>query len=82
MNYYEEPYARDARLTVSSVLLLAIFISAVAFIAVAAIWQPWDGESEPAVTAPIQGPFPEEPVVEEAAPGVSAEDGAEVAAQP
>jgi hypothetical protein len=53
MQYYEQqPFDRDARLTVSSVLLLFIFISAVGIVAAAAIWQPWDGGSDSLTSAP------------------------------
>lgn len=39
-----QPYADEPRLTVSSVLLLAVFVGAVAVVIAAFVWQPWDGD--------------------------------------
>ena len=39
---------REARITISSILLLVIFVSAAALIVVAAIWRPWSGNSSSA----------------------------------
>jgi hypothetical protein len=47
---YGEPH-REARLTISSILLLVIFISAAALIIVAAIWRPWFGDDSAAFQA-------------------------------
>jgi hypothetical protein len=42
---------REPRITISSILLLVIFVSAAALIIVAAIWRPWFGDDSPAVQA-------------------------------
>lgn len=39
---------REPRITISSILLLVIFVSAAALIIVAAIWRPWSGGNSPA----------------------------------
>ena len=55
INSYREP-----RLTVYSVLLLVVFVGAVAFVLAAAVWQPWNsGASTTEVV--IQEPAAEEP---------------------
>jgi hypothetical protein len=38
-------YKREARITISSILLLMIFVSAAALIIAAAIWRPWSSDS-------------------------------------
>jgi ABC-type Fe3+ transport system permease subunit len=42
---YGGSYKGEARITIASILLLAIFVSAAALIIVAAIWRPWSGDS-------------------------------------
>ncbi|MEX1193445.1 MAG: hypothetical protein WD904_11310 [Dehalococcoidia bacterium] len=71
MHYYEQPGSDEARITVSSLLLLTIFVSAVAFIVAAAIWQPWDDDAGPEVV-PTAGTF-DVPVPEEEIPGDAVE---------
>jgi len=39
---YRHVYAREPRITLTSVLLLAIFVAAAAFIVLAIVWQPWN----------------------------------------
>ncbi len=39
---YRHAYAREPRITLTSVLLLAIFVAAAAFIVSAIVWQPWN----------------------------------------
>ncbi len=39
---YRHLYPSEPRITLTSVLLLAIFVSAAAFIVSAIIWQPWN----------------------------------------
>jgi hypothetical protein len=68
--YYEEPQARVARITFSSILLLIIFISAFALILAAVIWRPWFEEDESPV---VQAPSADEQVPAEAE---AAPDGA------
>ncbi len=48
---YRHTYAREPRITLPSLLLLAVFISAAAFIVSAIAWQPWN-EGDAAVTLP------------------------------
>ncbi|HEY5626205.1 MAG TPA: hypothetical protein VIT93_06925 [Dehalococcoidia bacterium] len=48
---YRHTYAREPRITLPSILLLAIFISAAAFIVSAIVWQPWTTDDD-AVTVP------------------------------
>jgi hypothetical protein len=76
MNYYEQSSDRDPRLTISSVLLLAIFISAFAFIVAAAVWQPWNDDGGAARGVPA-GPGLEEPAADPLAEG-----GDEIVVQP
>jgi hypothetical protein len=42
------PSHREPRITISSILLLVIFVSAAALIIVAAIWRPWFGDDSSA----------------------------------
>jgi hypothetical protein len=42
---------REPRITISSILLLVIFVSAAALIIVAAIWRPWSSDSSSAAQA-------------------------------
>jgi hypothetical protein len=44
-------YNGEARISISSILLLVIFVSAAALIVVAAIWRPWFGDDSPAAQA-------------------------------
>ncbi len=41
---YRRPYASQPRITLASVLLLAVFVSAAAFIVSAIVWQPWNAD--------------------------------------
>lgn len=41
---YRRPYAREPRITLTSVLLLAVFVSAAVFIVSAIVWQPWNAD--------------------------------------
>lgn len=43
--YYDRSHS-ESRLGISSVILLAIFMSAFALIVVAALWRPWAGEAD------------------------------------
>ncbi len=61
---YRHLYAREPRITVPSLLLLAIFVLAAAFIVSAIVWQPWSG-GETTALAPVS----EDTVADEAAPG-------------
>ena len=49
INSYREP-----RLTVYSVLLLVVFVGAVAFVLAAAVWQPWDSGGSPGEQVIVQ----------------------------
>ncbi len=51
---YRHLYARESRLTLTSVLLLAIFVSAAAFIVSAIVWQPWNVD-DVTIIAPSTG---------------------------
>jgi hypothetical protein len=69
--YYDD--SRDPRLGLSSVVLLAIFVSAFVLIVAAAVWRPWAEDDE----VPAPG-IPEVNVEEPAAvPAADAEVGAE-----
>ena len=48
---YRHAYAREPRITLASVLLLAVFIAATAFIVSAIVWQPWNTD-DTSVIAP------------------------------
>ncbi|HEY5640689.1 MAG TPA: hypothetical protein VIW01_11635 [Dehalococcoidia bacterium] len=61
---YRHLYAREPRITVPSLLLLAVFVLAAAFIVSAIVWQPWTA-GNPSVAAPVS----EDTVTDEAAPG-------------
>lgn len=56
--HYDEPYTNQARLTLSSVVLLVIFVGAFALILAAAIWRPWvdDDDGASAANAPADVP--------------------------
>jgi len=56
--HYNEPYTDQARLTLSSVVLLVIFVGAFALILAAAIWRPWfdDDDGSAVVNAPADVP--------------------------
>ena len=60
---YRHLYPSESRITLTSVLLLAIFISAAAFIVSAIVWQPWNAD-EVSIIAPLT----ENPVIVEPAP--------------
>ena len=51
---YRRPYASEPRITLTSVFLLAVFISAAAFIVSAIVWQPWNVD-EVTIIAPSTG---------------------------
>ena len=51
---YRRPYPNEPRITLTSVLLLAIFVSAAAFIVSAIVWQPWNVD-EVTIIAPSAG---------------------------
>jgi hypothetical protein len=57
---YRHPYAREPRITLASVLLLAVFVSAAVFIVSAIVWQPWN-----AGDATVIAPSNEDAVIEE-----------------
>ncbi len=69
---YRHLYPSESRLTLTSVLLLAIFVSAAAFIVSAIVWQPWNAD-EVSIIAPLT----ENPVIVEPAP-----DNLDVLVQP
>jgi hypothetical protein len=48
---YDGSYKGEARISISSILLLVIFVSAAALIIVAAIWRPWFGDTSPGAQA-------------------------------
>jgi hypothetical protein len=49
---YRHLQPSESRITLTSVLLLAIFISAAAFIVSAIVWQPWNAD-EVSIIAPL-----------------------------
>ncbi len=59
---YRHLYAREPRITLASVLLLAIFVSAAAFIVSAIVWQPWNADDTTVITPLIEDAVIEEPV--------------------
>jgi hypothetical protein len=69
---YRHLYPSESRITLTSVLLLAIFISAAAFIVSAIVWQPWNAD-EVSIIAPLT----ENSVIVEPAP-----DNLDVLVQP
>ncbi len=69
---YRHLYASESRITLTSVLLLAIFISAAAFIVSAIVWQPWNADD-----VSIIAPLTENSVIVEPAP-----DNLDVLVQP
>lgn len=48
--HYDEPYSDQARITLSSVVLLVIFVSAAALIIAAVVWRPWFDDEDAATT--------------------------------
>jgi len=56
--HYDDSYSDNSRITISSILLLVIFVSAAALILAAVIWRPWFGDSDKASN--IQAPAAEE----------------------
>ena len=69
---YRHLYRSEPRITLTSALLLAIFISAAAFIVSAIVWQPWNADD---VT--IIAPLTDHAVIVEPAP-----DNLDVLVQP
>ncbi len=61
---YRHLYARQPRITLPSILLLAVFVAAAAFIVSAIVWQPWDTGDATAVA-----PATENAVIVEPAAG-------------
>ncbi len=57
---YRHPYASEPRITLTSVFLLAVFISAAAFMVSAIVWQPWNADDAAIIT-----PASENAVIEE-----------------
>ena len=57
---YRHPYASEPRITLTSVFLLAVFISAAAFMVSAIVWQPWNADDATIIT-----PSSENAVIEE-----------------
>jgi hypothetical protein len=51
---YRHLYSNEPRITLTSVLLLAVFVSAVAFIIWAIVWQPWNAD-DTIIIAPSNG---------------------------
>lgn len=49
---YRHLYPSEPRITLTSVVLLAIFISAAAFIVSAIVWQPWNA-NDVTIIAPL-----------------------------
>jgi hypothetical protein len=73
--YYDDSYSGGARIGLSSVLLLIIFVSAAALIIAAIVWRPWfNDNAEDATPLSVPG------VVVQPADGVPADVPAE--AQP
>ncbi len=73
---YRRPYASQPRITLTSVLLLAIFVSAAAFIVSAIVWQPWNADD-----ATVIAPVSENTVIVEPAPD-DLDGGLDVLVQP
>jgi hypothetical protein len=48
---YGGSYGGEGRITLSSIILLVIFISAAALIVAAVIWRPWSGDEAPLAEA-------------------------------
>ena len=69
---YRHLQPSESRITLTSVLLLAVFISAAAFIVSAIVWQPWNTD-EVSIIAPLT----ENSVIVEPAP-----DNLDVLVQP
>ncbi len=61
---YRHLYPSESRITLTSILLLAIFVSASAFIVSAIVWQPWNADEQVSIIAPLT----ENPVIVEPAP--------------
>ncbi|MCH7809091.1 MAG: hypothetical protein IH863_00750 [Chloroflexi bacterium] len=69
---YRHLYPREPRITLTSILLLAVFVSAAAFIVSAIVWQPWNADD-----LTIFAPSTENTVIVEPAP-----DNLDVLVQP
>jgi hypothetical protein len=69
--YYDGSHS-ESRLGISSVVLLAIFVSAFALIVVAAFWRPWADDDSEAVT-PLPEVIVEDPAAVEGAVPAAAE---------
>ncbi len=69
--YYDGSHS-ESRLGISSVVLLAIFVSAFALIVVAALWRPWADDDSQAVT-PLPEVIVEDPATVEGAAPVAPE---------
>ncbi len=69
---YRHLQPNESRITLTSVLLLAIFVSAAAFIVSAIVWQPWSADD-----VSIIAPLTESSVIVEPAP-----DNLDVLVQP
>ena len=65
---YRHVYTRQPRITLPSILLLAIFVAAAAFIVSAIVWQPWNTDD-----ASVIAPAAEDAVIE--APASEGLDG-------
>lgn len=50
--YYDDSYRDGGRFSLSSIVLLVIFVSAAGLILAAIIWRPWSGD-ETKVTPPV-----------------------------
>jgi len=59
---YRHQYAREQRITLASVLLLAVFVSAAAFIVSAIVWQPWNAGDATVIAPSNENAVIEEPV--------------------
>lgn len=51
--YYDDANSGGARIGLSSVLLLIIFVAAAGLILAAAIYRPWSDDDEPVVSNPV-----------------------------
>lgn len=81
MNYYsQDPLPEESRLTVSSLILLTIFVSAVVVVIYLSLTRPWAGDDE-AIAPVVEEPIAEESAGEEVLEG-GAGTGDEVALEP
>jgi hypothetical protein len=58
---YHHLRVREPRITLPSVLLLAVFVAAAAFIVSAIVWQPWNTDGAAVITPPTEDAVTEEP---------------------